>query len=84
MEQLLQAGPSPRGMSFFLRAAKVRAWLEGRDMLLPEDMQAVFNVTMAHRIFLHPVYAYRKEELMPELVKGILRESRRRDSGDDF
>ncbi len=72
MEQLLQAGPSPRGMSFFLRSAKVRAWLEGRDMLLPEDMQAVFNVTMAHRIFLHPVYGYRKEELMPELVKGIL------------
>ncbi|MGY6277890.1 AAA family ATPase [Methylomonas sp. MgM2] len=72
MEQLLQAGPSPRGMSFLLRAAKVRAWLEGRDMLLPEDMQAVFNVTMAHRIFLHPVYGYRKEELMPELVKGIL------------
>jgi len=72
MGQLIQAGASPRGMSFFLRAAKVRAWLEGRDMLLPEDMQAVFQVTMAHRIFLNPVYGYRKEELMPELVKGIL------------
>lgn len=72
MPQLIQAGASPRGMSFFLRAAKVRAWLEGRDMLLPEDMQAVFGVTMAHRIFLNPLYGYRKEELMPELVKGIL------------
>jgi MoxR-like ATPase len=59
-------------MSYFIRAAKVRAWLEGRDMLLPEDMQAVFQVTMAHRIFLNPIYGYRREELMPELVKGIL------------
>ncbi len=72
MGQLIQAGASPRGMSYFIRAAKVRAWLEGRDMLLPEDMQAVFQVTMAHRIFLNPIYGYRREELMPELVKGIL------------
>ncbi len=72
MAQLIQAGASPRGMSYFIRAAKVRAWLEGRDMLLPEDMQAVFQVTMGHRIFLNPIYGYRKEELMAELVKGIL------------
>jgi MoxR-like ATPase len=67
MEQLILAGASPRGMSYFIRAAKVRAWLEGRDMLLPEDMQAVFQATMAHRIFLNPIYGYRREELMPEL-----------------
>jgi len=72
MGQLIQAGASPRGMSYFIRTAKVRAWLEGRDMLLPEDMQSVFQVTMAHRIFLNPIYGYRKDELMPALVKGIL------------
>lgn len=72
MAQLIQAGASPRGMSYFIRAAKVRAWLENRTMLLPEDMQAVFQVTMAHRIFLNPIYGYRKEELMPGLIKGIL------------
>jgi MoxR-like ATPase len=72
MSQLMLAGASPRGMSYFIRAAKVRAWLEGRAMLLPEDMQAVFQVTMGHRIFLNPNYGYRREELMPELVKGIL------------
>ncbi|MBS3963936.1 MAG: MoxR family ATPase [Methylomonas sp.] len=72
MTRVLQAGASPRGMSFFLRAAKVRAWLEGRDMLLPEDMHAVFQVTMAHRLFLNPIYAYRKEDLIPALMDGIL------------
>jgi MoxR-like ATPase len=72
MTALLQAGASPRGMSYFIRAAKVRAWLEGRNALLPEDLQAVYQVTMAHRIFLSPMYAYRKDELMPELIDGIL------------
>ena len=72
MPQLIQAGASPRGMSYFIRAAKVRAWLENRDMLLPEDMQAVFQVTMAHRIFLNPMYGYRREELMPALIEGVL------------
>jgi MoxR-like ATPase len=27
---------------------------------------------MAHRIFLNPIYGYRKEQLIPELVNEIL------------
>jgi len=72
MSALLQAGASPRGMAFFIRAAKVNAWLNGREMLLPDDLQAVYGVTMAHRIFLSPLYSYRKEELMPQLIAAIL------------
>jgi len=72
MAQLLQAGASPRGMSYLIRAAKTRAWLEGRDAVLPEDLQSIYQVTMAHRIFLSAMYAYRAEELMPELINGIL------------
>ncbi|MBW6453910.1 MAG: MoxR family ATPase, partial [Methyloprofundus sp.] len=72
MDQLIQSGASPRGMSFLIRAAKVNAWLENRTTLLPEDLQAVFQVTMAHRIFLNPIYSYRQEQLMPELITGIL------------
>lgn len=72
MDQLLQAGASPRGISYMIRAAKVRAWLENRDSLLPEDLQAVYAVTMSHRIFLNPMYAYRKDELIPTLIDSIL------------
>ncbi|MGD7035491.1 AAA family ATPase [Methylotuvimicrobium buryatense] len=72
MSQLIQAGASPRGMSYLIRAAKIRAWLESRTVLLPEDVQAVYRVTMAHRIFLNPIMAYRKDELMPALIDGIL------------
>ncbi len=72
MTELIQAGASPRGMSFLIRAAKVNAWLHNRDILLPEDLQAVFVVTMAHRIFLNPIYSYRQEQLMPALMHAIL------------
>lgn len=72
MEQLLTAGASPRGMSYLIRIARTHAWLQGRDHVLPEDVQAVFYSCMAHRLFLNPMYAYRKEQLMPELVNGIL------------
>lgn len=72
MAQLILAGVSPRGMSYFIRAAKVRAWLENRTALFPEDLQVVFQVTMMHRIFLNPMYVYRKDELMPQIINGIL------------
>ncbi len=72
MEQLIQSGASPRGVSYLIRAAKVNAWMANRTSLLPEDIQAVFPVTMGHRIFLSPVYSYRKEQLLPELITNIL------------
>ncbi len=72
MPQLLHAGVSPRGMSYLIRAAKVRAWLQNRTALFPEDLQAVFPVIMMHRLFLNPSYAYRKDEILPQLVSGIL------------
>ena len=46
------AGASPRGMSMLLRAARVAAWLDGRDHVTPEDVQAVFAETIAHRLVL--------------------------------
>lgn len=73
MSQAIVAGSSLRGMSYLIRAARVHAWLAGRDMLLPEDLQAVFHVVMGHRIFLNPVYAYRQDELLPALLDGMLR-----------
>ncbi len=74
MQQLLLSGASPRGMSYWIRAAKVRAWLENRDHVLPEDMQATFAHCIEHRLFLNPMYAYRKEQLIPDLLAGILKQ----------
>lgn len=72
MKQLLIAGASPRGMSFLIRAARVHAWLNERDMLLPEDIQNVFHVIMKHRLLINPIYMYRQDELLTDLLNQIL------------
>jgi MoxR-like ATPase len=72
VDHLILAGASPRGMSMLLRAARVHAWLEGRSHLVPEDIQGVFRETIAHRVFLAPVYEIRRESIMAALMDQIL------------
>lgn len=69
---LVLAGASPRGMSMLLRAARVVAWLDGRDHVTPEDLQSVFFETLAHRLCLQPVYEMRRHEITGPLMAGIL------------
>ena len=72
MNRLVLAGASPRGMSMMLRAARVNAWLNNRDSVLPEDIHAVFHSTVAHRIVFSPVYEMRRTEIARELLTGIV------------
>lgn len=46
----LQAGLSPRGLLALLSAARAWAYLHGRPMVLPEDVQAVFVALCSHRL----------------------------------
>lgn len=45
-------GISPRGMIAFMKMAKAKAFLDDRDYVIPEDLQAVFVDSCAHRLFL--------------------------------
>lgn len=72
IDQLMLAGASPRGMSMLLRAARVAAWLEGRSYVTPEDVQAVFVETIAHRLCYQPVFELRRQEISGPLMAGIL------------
>lgn len=72
-EELILAGLSPRGMSQWLRAARVAAWLAERDYLLPEDLLGVLQECVAHRIVLAPVFELRRAEIAPALVEAIAR-----------
>jgi MoxR-like ATPase len=47
-------GASPRAGLLLLRAAKAQAALDGRDYVLPEDVQAVFFPALRHRVVLDP------------------------------
>ncbi|MBV2163478.1 MAG: MoxR family ATPase [Comamonas sp.] len=51
--QWFRQGLSPRAGIALVRAAKAHALLQGRDYAAPDDVQAIFVQTMAHR--LHPI-----------------------------
>ena len=72
VQRLVQAGASPRGMSMLLRAARVSAWLAGRGEVVPEDLQAVFEPVVAHRIFFSPIYEMRRSGIVAQLTEKIL------------
>ena len=50
----VELGASPRAGLMLLRAAKARALLEDRDHALPDDVQDLAQVVLAHRIVLAP------------------------------
>ncbi|WP_394174932.1 AAA family ATPase [Thalassotalea litorea] len=48
----LAYGASPRATIALDRCARARAWLNGRDFVSPEDVQAVFHNVLRHRLLL--------------------------------
>ena len=72
MKRLVLSGASPRGMAMLLRAARVNAWLNDRDAVLPDDIHAVFHETVAHRVVFSPVYEMRRTEIAREMLSGIV------------
>ena len=50
----IQRGASPRATLAVTAMAKAIAQLQGRDYVLPQDVQTVFSITLAHRILLTP------------------------------
>lgn len=45
-------GASPRAALLWLRAARARAWLGGRNYVVPDDLKQLASPVLAHRIFL--------------------------------
>ena len=48
----LRFGASPRATLALDRCARARAWLAGRDYVVPEDVQAITHDVLRHRILL--------------------------------
>jgi MoxR-like ATPase len=53
-ESRLYLGASPRAGIALLRVAKARAFTEGRDYVVPDDIKAVAPAVLAHRLILAP------------------------------
>lgn len=47
-------GSSPRGSLALFRTAQARAAMTGRDFVIPDDVKALAEVTLAHRIIVGP------------------------------
>ncbi|WP_297465094.1 MoxR family ATPase [Thermococcus sp.] len=56
LDERVILGASPRAGEHLLYAAKVRAYLEGRDYVIPDDVKWLAVPVMAHRIVVKPEY----------------------------
>ncbi|GAC50452.1 AAA family ATPase [Gordonia aichiensis] len=54
MSPSLSLGVSPRGATALLGTSRAWAWLNGRDFVTPDDVQAMAHATLAHRLSLRP------------------------------
>nr|WP_246151896.1 MoxR family ATPase [Rubripirellula reticaptiva] len=50
VDSRLRIGCSPRGSKMLLRAAQAHAVLRGRGFVMPDDIQAMAELTIAHRV----------------------------------
>ncbi|MCS6964213.1 AAA family ATPase [Thermoflexus sp.] len=67
-------GASPRGALALFRTAQARAVLRGRDYVLPDDVKALVQPCLAHRLILNPEARMRDitpEQILIELMNRI-------------
>ena len=66
-----QHGLSPRAGLALLAAARAWAWLDGRDMVLPDDVQAVLPAVARHRLRSAQGGGYARAEDMSALIRSV-------------
>ncbi len=66
LAQWLELGVSPRATIALDRCARARAWLQGRDYVSPEDVQAMAFPVLRHRLLL--TYQAQAEGVHPNQV----------------
>lgn len=69
---LIKGGMGPRGMSYLARGARVNAWLNEREAVIPEDFHTIIKQIAKHRIFLNPVYEYDRDAIIDSLLDSVL------------
>lgn len=70
----LKTGCSPRGALTLFRMTQARAFAEGRDYAVPEDVKAVALPTLAHRLALDTKAKYAgvaKEDVVREILSEV-------------
>jgi len=68
----VELGASPRAGLMLLRAAKARALVHGRDHALPDDVQALADAVLSHRLMLAPEAAgVQRAEIVRDAIASV-------------
>jgi MoxR-like ATPase len=70
----IQVGASPRGSLAVMKLSRVRALLDGRDFVVPDDVKAVAVPALAHRLALRPelwVQGIQAEEVVRDCMNSV-------------
>lgn len=71
----VELGLSVRACLSWLGCAKAKAWMEGRSMLLPDDLQALAPDCLAHRIWVRDCPVSAQQQHAEDLVQEFLAQS---------
>ena len=69
--EAVDVGISPRGALFLDKTAKAHAFMEGRDYVTGNDVQAVFRDVCAHRVLLKESANQTVEDVLNDLLKSV-------------
>ncbi len=67
-------GASPRGSLALYKTAKANAAIAGRDYVIPDDVKALAEVTLAHRLIISPSARIKNvdpREVVQELLDSV-------------
>ncbi len=67
-------GASPRGSLALYRTTQARAALQGRDFVLPDDVKALLQTTLSHRVILGPAARLRDlsaEQILQDILAKV-------------
>jgi MoxR-like ATPase len=70
----VQVGASPRGTLALMKLARVKAVLDGRDFVVPDDVKAIAVPALAHRLALRPelwVQHVQPEDVVLECLNSV-------------
>ena len=70
----IQVGASPRGSLALMKLSRVKAALDGRDFVVPDDVKAVAVPALAHRLALRPelwVQRVQAEDVVGECLRAV-------------
>ena len=70
----LRLGCSPRGAQFIAGAARVQAWLESREYVIPDDVKSIAQPVLRHRLLLDPeaqLEGWTTDRVIEELLTAV-------------